>query len=269
LCLIVHNVTGSGTVPAEVVGTNLRRNPDGFGLAWREHGRLRWAKYAPADHVRFAAQLSRLEDTECEYVAHFRLATRGVKDKGMAHPFKYTDPKGDTVLVFHNGTIDIDGDPEKSDTAVFVESVLARLPHRWWHKPELRYLVERSIGWSRMLVMTVDETVYINEHAWQRESNGLRYSCDPGPRATITPKLSTGHSVPPAVIKTSVAAKSKDRAGWWHQGHFVVPDAGSKLSSLDGDCSCTQCKTMGEFYNIDGKVYIDIRHHVQLPAGRK
>lgn len=180
MCLIIHRFDGTN-VPNDVLDVNRSRNSDGFGIAWRsQDGELHHAKYGPQAYMKFRKQLKRLDrHPEIEYTAHFRFATTGAPCRDLSHPFEYTDPIEGKVLVFHNGVIDIDAPKGESDTSQFVKAVLAKLPAQWWTQAHLRFLVESSIGSSRMLIMTKTENIFLNEGAWMRKS-GILYSTDPG-----------------------------------------------------------------------------------------
>ena len=153
MCIIIHREKGN--VPNAILESNRHRNPDGFGIAWRENGSLKWQKFAPSEYGPFHQLLKNLDrDGTTEYVAHYRLATHGKPSQELSHPFEYEDEAEGTVLVFHNGIIPISTPKDESDTRYFVNRILKQLPSGWWHNPALVYLVEEAIGSSRLLVMT-------------------------------------------------------------------------------------------------------------------
>jgi hypothetical protein len=41
---------------------------------------------------------------------------------------------------------------------------------------------------------------------------------------------------------------------------FTVPNATDENGDGYGECACEKCHTTGEWYLIDGKYYIDIKH---------
>lgn len=187
MCLIVHRALsdkGKGAnVPNAVLNHNRTKNPDGFGVAWRDTKGVHAAKWGPKEYNDFHKAVKTLDkNRDIEYVAHFRFATHGVACKALSHPFEYKDPGEGTVLVFHNGIIDIKTDRSKveSDTSVFVKEVISGLPSRWWANPSQRLLVEMAGGWSRLLIMTDRETVRMGSPKWINEG-GIWYSTDPMP----------------------------------------------------------------------------------------
>lgn len=197
MCLIIHREVGpsgrGSNVPNEVINYNRDLNPDGFGISWRESdGDLRTAKFGPKDFHDFRDLLKNIDrDTGIEYVAHFRRATHGPACERLSHPFTYDNSKDGEVHVFHNGVISIDADPSESDTSVFVNRILQSLKPRWWSNEALRYLVEEAIGYSRILIMTAQETVRINPTLWSLHG-GIYYSTDPFPSK---PKVITSHTM--------------------------------------------------------------------------
>lgn len=82
-------------------------NPHGAGLAWREHGKVRWLKnLGPGKLMLKLKELGK----SGEVVIHFRWASVGGVDPRLCHPFPVT-PKASISLsgaaesvLFHNGT---------------------------------------------------------------------------------------------------------------------------------------------------------------------
>ena len=184
MCLIIHREAGKRTsnVPESILDHNRYQNPDGFGVAWRTSKGLEYEKFDKGadEYQKFKDLVLTLDKTEVEYVAHFRKATHGPVCRELSHPFEYQDTRVGQVLVFHNGIIDIDTDKGESDTSQFVKTVLANMQTKWWRKPAYRFLIEKSIGWSRLLIMTKTETIRLNAKDWKQE-NGIYYSCAPMP----------------------------------------------------------------------------------------
>jgi predicted glutamine amidotransferase len=300
VCMIAHRpVKGErgSNIPQQVIDTALVRHPDGFGAAWRTDEGLRYAKFAPNEKREFAQFLRDLDKhSGVEYVAHFRYATHGPEDQAHAHPYMYEDPQEGPVLVFHNGVIDIVTKADESDTEVFVRDVLARLPSAWWRDGALRYLVNGSIGWSKLVLMTETETVNLQETSGKWDG-GLWYSSNHKPYAAVTPSTwvprpyeSTRAYTPttqeqsdkaavstPATVTATTQSTVKRKAGK-HKGSMRVVDRpyrfrhnGHDLTALkiidrsrDGDYPegiiCDTCYTLGDVYVIDGGVYIDMAH---------
>lgn len=303
MCLIAHRPVskkkGKGSnIPNDVIESNLRRNPDGFGLAWREKGDLRYEKYAPDDWADFVAALKDVDaEQDLEYAAHWRLATHGAPCLELSHPFAYADKKEGDILVFHNGIIPLTPPKGESDTRHFVNTVLTRLPTRWWADHGLKYLVEEGIGYSRLLVMSPSgETIYLNRKQWV-EKGGLLYSTTPiaSPTNYTTGQYSyRSHSdyqnlwggddddkededalLPAAgagftVRRVEDGVPAASGKGWYARvgngaTHYVK--AVGMETDNEGDTfgtgECVACGTKGEVYVIGGKVYLDVAHKVK------
>lgn len=287
MCLIIHrdlNGKRGSNVPNAVLDHNARSNPDGFGIAWRDGKKLRHEKFDAGKKAfeDFRSLLKRIDrDPGTEYVAHFRKATHGPVCKALSHPFSYEDPEEGEVLVFHNGIINIDTEPGESDTSAFVKRVLSRIAPRWWESNAYRFLVEESIGWSRLLVMTRRASVRINEESWVKR-DGIWYSTNPLPSygtgtSYTRPGISTGGTIMRPVttpwrgdeedeededVAPLPAGTTQSATGWYQNGHHITPLTSER--DVDGDrygtATCDVCRTIGEFFVIGGKVFIDVAH---------
>jgi predicted glutamine amidotransferase len=307
MCLIIHRPTngkrGTGSnVPGDVLDYNSRLNPDGFGIAWRDPKRgLLHEKFAPGkdEYRRFFDLLKSIDrQATVEYVAHYRKATHGAPCKELSHPFVYEDPSAGPVLVFHNGIIPIKTSKGESDTSEFVKRVLANIEPRWWEKPAYKYLIEESIGYSRLLIMTNEGTYRFNQSQWESQQ-GIWYSTTPRSYSYSSGKGKAWSDYPsstkPYASKLTTSAFLDERygddddddyeedefldglgftsvsskpsaSGWYQLGHHVTPVSqvddpeADRTGDRYGVAVCDTCKTSGEFYVIDGKVYLDVPH---------
>jgi hypothetical protein len=211
MCMIAHRFLsekGKGAnIPNAVIDTAMYRHPDGYGVAWRSEEGLLYQKFGPDGRQGFRELVKALDgDQSVEYVAHFRFATHGPEDANHAHPFAYEDPDPSvgTVLVFHNGVISsMKTTLAESDTEVFVRDYLAKLPSRWWTNEAVRKLVDHIGGWSRLVLMTNEETVNLNWGEGE-EDGGLWYSSDHRPNKWVTG----------TTVASTVYSSSKDYRNW-------------------------------------------------------
>lgn len=296
MCLIAYRPKGSGNIPNAVIDTAMTRHPDGFGVTYRKGGNLCTERFAPNARKAFRKALKRIDATGAEYVAHFRYATSGPTDQHHAHPYEYHDPLGNRVLVFHNGVISLPHDHvRESDTEAFVRDVLAYLPPRWWTMPAMRYMVGEAIGWSRLVLMTDEETVNLQERngTWD---GGLWYSSEhrPTKRVATVPNPPKVTHVPKAqwvqrresasadryeamveaatksaedsyhVLMTDTESDPWDDMHFHHGGHNVTAMRPIERSKGDREYTavllCDTCYTVGDAYVIDGEVLIDMGH---------
>lgn len=280
-------------IPTDVIDTAMTRHPDGFGVAWREGGKLWRQKFGPEHRREFRKVLKRLDkDQTIEYVAHFRWATHGPEDAAHSHPYEYMDPEVGTVLVFHNGVIDIGTRHDESDTEVFVRDVLAHLPSRWWAQPALRYLVGEAISWSKLVIMTNDETVNLQEGSGTWDG-GIWYSSNHKPTTyshtvngvTVSGSYWSGkggreESRAVVPVKNAYQTAFGDLAddddgaciidptlglpGQWRSGGHNLTAIKDIDRKVDGEYMesliCDECHTIGDVYIVDGRAYPDIAH---------
>lgn len=288
MCLIAWRNTPDRNLSEAVIEHNLRTNPDGFGLGWyepNEKNELYYAKYAQTEKEHFLTRLRELNTRNVEYVAHFRRATHGAHSKELAHPFLYTDPDGVSALIFHNGIISGINIPNgESDTSAFVKQIIAPLPAKWWNNPAIKFMVEQQIVGSRMLIMTQDEIVLLNESDWKNEQ-GFMFSTYPGgtystDRWGDDDNEYGGYGYPPAAWQAGVGynrtpssksddgtkkyvvaepklavplADSKDSESskkdlMMHEGHVIEPTF--KPVGPAGRVTCGTCGTFGSFFTI-------------------
>ena len=286
MCMIAFRPVGKGKVgnmPNAVIDTALTRHPDGYGIAWRENGFVRTAKFGPDARKEFRKMVRRLDNAGFEYAAHFRQATHGPACKRLSHPFVYEDPTEGRVAILHNGVIDIKTTAEESDTEVFVRDVLAKLPSAWWRNPALTYLVGEAIGWSKLVIMTPSETQIIFEDrgSWD---GGLWYSSNHKPAATTTYQYNGGRwFAGPTVshkdqrpylydVKAADAPATPpvvQSAVLQHGGHTLSAIKDIRFDR-DGDFQdaviCDTCFTIGDLYVIDNAYYVDMSHKMGLLA---
>jgi len=299
MCLIAHRDKPGSHVTNDIIEHNRVANPDGFGLMYRSNsssdGRdgLVTRNFGPDEFAYFYNELKAIDATDIEYGAHWRFGTQGPNNKAMSHPFAYTDADGEPIAVMHNGIINIDGPKQLSDTKIFVDRILSGLRHEWWKDPTLEELVENAIGWSRLLIMTPRETVLLNGYQWKREQ-GVNYSTTPiwtfasskgkvaqtrlpfrgGTQGKLDPfPLAFDddeyviRKVPKTALDLDIDVEPDEEVIWSHSGHICVPYSEFKGMGVDheGVVVCEECDTEGDFYVIDGNLYIDISHMAQGP----
>ena len=96
-----------------------------------------------------------------QFLIHFRYATHGVIDNSNCHPFNMTN--GPTMA--HNGIIcEMPEHPTKSDTIIFKENILEKLPTRFWENQSIMILLETFLDGNKIVFIhnAFDYTI-INE----------------------------------------------------------------------------------------------------------
>lgn len=121
--------------PAHVVLTRrdiadyYQHNSDGFGVMWQnpDTGRIAWYKMVGSQKATWRAYQTYAAGRDC--ALHFRMATSGLINVEMAHPFKVTD----SIMMMHNGVLACRSTASRSDTAEFASIMrreLERHPER-------------------------------------------------------------------------------------------------------------------------------------------
>ena len=167
MCLAFFRPQGTDSIPKAALDAACSRNPDGFGLAWVEHGALRTARFPPSGRSAFVKRYRIVEQTGAAVIAHARFATHGDRTTDNAHPFVYLDPSGFEVAVIHNGVLPIHTEPGRSDTETFARLVLTQMPTQWWDNHAVLDRVSEAIGFDNKLVLmtATGEVVIVNERA--------------------------------------------------------------------------------------------------------
>lgn len=152
MCLIIHREQGMN-LSDEFLNDVRKNNPHGWGILY--HNRLGQAKVAKGlDMVDFYKAYREFEKHDADCVIHFRLATKGKKNKANAHPYEVLG--GDhPIYLMHNGTIAIDGAKKEgklSDTRIFIKEVLKPMlehiekPHEFIRSKHFEFMMESVAG---------------------------------------------------------------------------------------------------------------------------
>ena len=124
---------------------------DDFKKLWKEH-HGRHGAYSP-------------------FLLHFRAASAGKIDEDNCHPF-LPNPK---VAFIHNGTIrKVGTDDGRSDTRIFCEDYLAKLPHNFLNNAPIMAMMADYVGDNKIAFMNnLGETWFTNKSQWKEHNGGL------------------------------------------------------------------------------------------------
>lgn len=120
-------------------------NPDGGGFAYiTPTGEIKVQHYMKYKKM-YAAYRAAMEvhgDTS-PFLVHFRIATHGSVDLSNCHPFKVNDNQ----VLIHNGMIPVlyDKGERRSDTRIFAEDYMRKMPDGWLDDPFMVDMVEDFI----------------------------------------------------------------------------------------------------------------------------
>jgi hypothetical protein len=262
MCLIAQRAIDGAHIPNAVVDYNFNINPDGFGLAWRDpKDGVLFEKFAPSSKAAFRDLLKQIDQTGMHYVAHWRKATHGPACLDLSHPFDYTDKDGVPMLAFHNGVIDIKTAKDESDTLAFVNGVLRYLEHGWWENPAMMFLVEQSIGWSRLLLMTPEQDVIVNADSWKKEG-GLYYSTYPGP--VSRPNVQSGGGNSSLVAVNGVPTGTGSAIGTTTSGTKVfTPTSTGGNDDADYERWLREAAKDAGLKPVDTRLFVDKGHEIE------
>jgi len=163
MCIAILN-PNDVTLEKSILKTCWDNNKDGAGLLYLKDKKLTAHKEMKNFDKFYNHYLSvRKDHAESQVVIHFRIGTHGRINLENCHPFITNDKWG----FVHNGMISSIGrDKDKSDTNLFNELVLKKLPVDWIHNDAIYELVSGYIGGSKLLFLNTDNDAYIiNEEA--------------------------------------------------------------------------------------------------------
>ncbi len=143
MCIAIVKPQGKN-IPDEYLENSFENNNDGAGIAYAKDGKIYIVK-GIFDKKQFIQEVRKAEKVaQGDMLIHCRIGTSGLKDKNNCHPHIVND---DLVMI-HNGVLDIDV-PKKSkvsDTVIFIEKYLKKLPKDFVTNEPIIHLIEKAIG---------------------------------------------------------------------------------------------------------------------------
>lgn len=186
MCVAIYK-PANVTISDENLKNCFLANQHGCGFAYinTDHTGVRRIKIKKTmDYEIFKRQYDRAVrvNPESPFLIHFRIRTHGTTDKFNCHPFSVDDEH----VFIHNGTITgVGTDSKKSDTQLFNEKILKKLPNGWMNEEHFKFLIEESIGYSKLAVLNIDGDVQLYNESRGSWIEGAWYSNDLWkPRAT-------------------------------------------------------------------------------------
>jgi predicted glutamine amidotransferase len=139
-------------------------NPDGCGMAYINtdyRGKQKIKMYKSMEFEQFYKKYKRAvqNNPQSPFLIHFRIKTHGEVSTFNCHPFKINK---NTVFI-HNGIIrSMPIHKRMSDTQVFNEKILKKLPKGWLKNEGITDLITEAIGGgSKLIVLTLRGEVKI------------------------------------------------------------------------------------------------------------
>jgi len=162
MCIAILN-TPNVTFPKTLISTCWDNNGDGAGLIYTGGGSLYIHKELHSVHEFYNKYIDvRRRFPKSKIVLHFRIGTSGGINLDNCHPFSVSK----NLAFVHNGIIsELNGiNPKKSDTNLFNEFVLQKLPSDFTANPALMSVIEKYIGSSKLVFLDKDnEATIVNE----------------------------------------------------------------------------------------------------------
>ena len=177
MCIAIVTKPGQ-TVTDTHLYNSFKNNPDGCGFAYIStdytgHSKLKIVK--TMDYKIFLRKYKRavLNHPESPFLIHFRVATHGTVDRFNCHPFKIKD---DMVFI-HNGVIQGVGVEQlRSDTQLFNDNILKKLPKGWETNEGVQILLEKFILSSKLCLLKLDGSVIIFNESLGHWKDDIWYS---------------------------------------------------------------------------------------------
>jgi Glutamine amidotransferases class-II len=162
MCVIIHQPAGKRLTKHDAKAL-WAQNPDGAGIAYPHGKRVIVTKAMTFPQFWQSYRSVTQKHPAVDVLIHMRIATHGAVSLDNTHPFTVGD-SGQTVMA-HNGVI-WDCLPHtwetRSDTRVFVEDALPRLPDGWLDDYYLVGMVTAYVESSRLMFLTVDPALEQN-----------------------------------------------------------------------------------------------------------
>lgn len=175
MCIIIAKQSRQ-TIAKKHIFEGFDNNPNGAGFMYVKDGKVTIDKgYGSPRAFYKAFKKAEQENPGSPFVLHMRIATSGGIDTENCHPFMTRHGVG----FCHNGIISqfSYANSKHSDTWHYVESVLNRLPDRFWTDAGVLQLIESTavLSHSKFVLLTPESLIIFNEHSGEY-CQGVWYS---------------------------------------------------------------------------------------------
>ena len=177
LCIAIVQTPGS-IVTDKQLRNCFDNNSDGCGFAYVQedhvgHRKLKIFKTMDFDTFLRKYKRALSNNLDSPFLIHFRIATHGTVDTFNCHPFFINK----NVAFIHNGIISgIGTDKLMSDTQLFNEKVLKKLPKDFYKHESYKLLIEKFIVGSKLMTLDIDGHVTIFNEASGHWKEGVWFS---------------------------------------------------------------------------------------------
>jgi predicted glutamine amidotransferase len=163
MCIAIANGKKT-TLKKEWIKNSWENNGDGAGIMWLNNGKLEYFKELKSFDAYYKKYIDvRRLFPKSNLLLHFRISTHGKINETNCHPFVVSEEVG----FIHNGMIhQVERNTEFSDTYMFNELILKKLPKGFQHCVATKELLESYIDSSKLVFLDTDNKFSIvNEQA--------------------------------------------------------------------------------------------------------
>lgn len=166
MCIAILNT--ANLIDKNTLKTCWNNNNDGAGLLYPERNKVHVFKELKSFKVFYREYVSvRNRLPEANILIHFRISTHGKVNETNCHPFLVNEKLG----FIHNGIINSEHlpiSPDFSDTYLFNQIILKKLPANFIDSEAVLSLLEKYIGYSKIIFLD-------SKNNWQilNENSGI------------------------------------------------------------------------------------------------
>ena len=160
-------------------------NPDGAGLTFFDGKNIQIIKEMKSVKTFYTQYKEiRTKYPTIDIAIHFRIATHGGVNLTNCHPFKVNKQ----TAFIHNGIISkVNATKEFSDTFIFNETILKKLPPNFATNETILELLDSYIGYSKLVIISGKNYAIVNESAGHWNGGNWYSNESYKPRKAYTP----------------------------------------------------------------------------------
>jgi glutamine amidotransferase len=172
MCIIAYIPEGK-TLEFETLEEMCINNPHSFGLMFVDNNKINVYKTLDMDKF-INYYFNKCNYIKSNIIIHCRIATHGKINIENCHPFKINK----NLYFVHNGIIDkVETNKRKSDTVMFNETILKKLPNDFLNNKAIIKLISDYIDSSKLAFMNNNgDVTLINENMGEYNEDGIWFS---------------------------------------------------------------------------------------------
>ena len=159
MCIAILNQTG--VLSLKTFKRCWQSNPDGAGFCYFDGDKVQIVKEMKSVkllHKQYTEVRAKFPDVDI--AIHFRVSTHGRVNSTNCHPFRVSK----NTAFIHNGIIQgVGTSPDFSDTYLFNEGIVKKLPSNFVHNGAILELLATFIGYSKLVIISGNQSAIVNE----------------------------------------------------------------------------------------------------------